>query len=1315
MQLWIFREPVKSLLKVRSLFDFARTRLLSRIWLTMMVVLLAIAVYPESPCKLLTFSNDWDTHGENNSKVPLLSIPEQFRHIRRSVLESPGGFIFRTWTHERGIVPLEVTSAPFRPTRYMSVAITGASRTIEGRVHAAIECESNEQRLEIFRGSVNADVTEAIVVAPDGWCSGNARLKFTSTEKSVNVGVGSVYEISRLSYLKSSFLGRLPFLIVSIIIFSLAMIAGASIVARFGKINELLPSALVSLGVASLGAFYLANSVPVNWRWIASTFMALVAVVTLHRVGHKARRQAIDALTPYARTWIIASLFYFGMLGLVTNGVGHWEPNYRFWPAVGASANALPWIFAEAIRRGWDLSSLFGGVPCPTDHPPLLAGAYLLLTDVFAWLQSGNDGLYLRGQAYNAAAVSLTSLWVPMCRWLLLTLRRQLERTEHTAIIVFLGFLPFVLFNTTCGAANTFSAVFALAAFGVAWQVRRQLKEESQQLAIVFFFVLGAFSLLSDVSSSFFLIPLSFLFLWWTVRHSPRTVLVGIMFAMTLLASWSLYQVLVLPSADPIIKYMLTGNYGYGHPDDTLWEMLLTRYSNLTTWQWLEIKKTMFLQPFLPLDHPVTQVPMNADFGANMLDKLRAWDVMMLSKGNLGVLLLVIVAGFGSISDLALGRLRQLQSYTPYLILLGLSLSAWLIMTLGLLTPVIISQWPQVALFGLALGGSAIVYGCYPSLFKITMLAAMTYSGMVWGILALLPALHIDYFAALFLLLLFFLVVASNKFMMRSFSLKINRTDTKVIGLTTILYALKSNEAVKRIGNANGWLVMQRALSILALLFSVFITIRYINQPLVDGNGFRQTQTAITSYWMLKEGWSFAYQTPVAGFPWSIPFEFPIYQTLVAVVSALTGFALDGVGRFISFIFLALCAWPAFKISRRLSLPTIVPWVFTALLWTSPLYVFWGRTFMIETMALFFAFASIPFSIDLIRRTGGMRSTIFFLIFATAGILQKATTGGPVLLFMLLVCISGSLRTKGINYLTIRRLIYTVTIFSIPIIIGLFWSHYTDIVKSNNPFGACLTSSALALWNFGSIGQKLSFESWRLLIWERSLFPNVGGLFGLLFLLLPWFTCNEYRRFAWLSVASLALFLLPMVIFTNLHVVHNYYQTGCVLFLIASLSIVIGGWLTKASGILALAPITTMVFIFLGITQFYSGYGIVVSRQLSEQDPISIQAYNVGRYLRENTHTNASLVIFGQGWSSEIAYQAQRKSMTVPTWFEEYKQVWSNPQAYLGDSRLGAIVVCPSEEGFPSKSDVDERLANESGWKYEKIMDCDILLATDVK
>jgi hypothetical protein len=531
------------------------------------------------------------------------------------------------------------------------------------------------------------------------------------------------------------------------------------------------------------------------------------------------------------------------------------------------------------------------------------------------------------------------------------------------------------------------------------------------------------------------------------------------------------------------------------------------------------------------------------------------------------------------------------------------------------------------------------------------------------------------------------------------------------ISSRSALAGLRTNGIPQRIGNNALWSYGVYLLVASAFLFCTYIAFRYIHQPLADVHAFRQTQTALTAYWMIKEGWTFAYQTPVAGFPWAIPFEFPIYQTLAAAIVGILGFELETAGRFVSYLFLIASAWPAFAISKRLKLPVTAPLVFCVLLWTSPLMVYWGRTFMIETAALFFSLACIPYAIDLIRRVSGWHSVIWFVVFATAAVLQKSTTGGPVLLFLLVTALFTPLRQTGLSFQTVRNGLYPIAVICVPLIIGLAWAHYADVVKAANPFGLQLTSKALGQWNFGTVQQKLSSETWLRVVWERSFQWNTGGVLGVLLIILPWLGWErEYRQYAWLSLAAFTLFLLPILIFTNLHLVHEYYQVACVPFLLGALAIAVGGWLRESTGIMMFVPLVTLVIVLSNLAFFAKSYGIVVARKLDELDPRSVQAYKVGHYLRDHTPPRTGLVVFGQGYSSEIAFQAQRKTMAVPPWFKEYRQLWDQPQKYLGSMPLSAIVICPPTDSFPTLSDLHDRMTNERGWNNVTVNGCEVLL-----
>src|SRR5208282_1028505 len=176
----------------------------------------------------------------------------------------------------------------------------------------------------------------------------------------------------------------------------------------------------------------------------------------------------------------------------------------------------------------------------------------------------------------------------------------------------------------------------------------------------------------------------------------------------------------------------------------------------------------------------------------------------------------------------------------------------------------------------------------------------------------------------------------------------------------------------------------------LACLYGFAVLCRGLFQPLLDQYFFRQTQTAITTYALLHGGPILAYETPVVGFPWSIPFEFPLYQIIVAIVS-LSGVPLEAAGRIVSFIFFIGCLWPLLILFRALRYDAYAFFCVGILFILSPIYLYWGRTFMIETCAVFFSLCWLAYICKYLSEPRPL-----FLAVATVagvfGILSKSTT-----------------------------------------------------------------------------------------------------------------------------------------------------------------------------------------------------------------------------------------------------------------------------------------------------------------------------------
>ncbi|MFA6036676.1 MAG: hypothetical protein WC748_00985 [Legionellales bacterium] len=494
--------------------------------------------------------------------------------------------------------------------------------------------------------------------------------------------------------------------------------------------------------------------------------------------------------------------------------------------------------------------------------------------------------------------------------------------------------------------------------------------------------------------------------------------------------------------------------------------------------------------------------------------------------------------------------------------------------------------------------------------------------------------------------------------------------------------------------NTNWAIFIALAVAIIGIGIAVF----YAGQPLLEFFGFRQTQTALTSFWMLKEGWELAYQTPVAGYPWSIPFEFPIYQSIVAFIVWALNVPLDSTGRILSFCFLLACGWPAFQMAKRLHLSDCAPWVFCALLWSSPIYLFWGRTFMIETAALFFIFAAMPYALDLRNLKPRLRSVILFIFFATLAMLQKATTALPVLMVMAVLLLIIYVKDNGLRIPPWRYIVCVMVSFAVPIFIGVLWVLYTDMVKELNIFGLYLTSDSLFAWNWGTYAQRLDFSIWKTILWNRVFLNNAAGWFGVLLLGYAIFRGKKQTRT--LILISLLLFILPVCLFINLHQVHDYYQVVNVLFLTSALTIAIIS-LPKLFGRNVLVPTVTIFFVISNFYFFSVGYATNLKMKIPADNTLLAMSAAIKQY----TPKDSAIVVFGLDWSSELAYYSERKAFTVPGWIPEYDAVWQAPIAFIGDKKLGALVLCEAGDK-PNLEQIMTHPITKQNTKFLKIDHC---------
>lgn len=492
-----------------------------------------------------------------------------------------------------------------------------------------------------------------------------------------------------------------------------------------------------------------------------------------------------------------------------------------------------------------------------------------------------------------------------------------------------------------------------------------------------------------------------------------------------------------------------------------------------------------------------------------------------------------------------------------------------------------------------------------------------------------------------------------------------------------------------------------------ALVASLIVLALTASQPILESYGFRQAQTALTAYWFAREGYALIYQTPVAGYPWPIPFELPLYQAIVALIASHSSWPLDTVGRAVSFAFFVATLAPTAVICRRLDLTPRLFFVFGSLYLLSPVDLFWGRTFMIESAATFFAVATIAATLPFFGSAAvSLQRWAGVVALASVATTVKVTTGLPVLGVLMAALGLCALNHWRKDERPLASMFFVrAALLAGPVALAFAWTYYTDVVKAQNEIGKLLTSAALPQWGFGTLHQRFSRVFLGEVLWRRCVEGNAGGVLGLA--VMGFFLVDQARgRRLRIGLALLALFALPLLVFTNLHIVHTYYQSANVIYLVFLLALAL---ISLAERVSPRAFIIAFVLVLASdVGSFYTGYWRIASRDISAANNVVMAAATV---VREQSPPGKPIIVYGLDWSSELPYYAERKALAVPDWYPDYEDPLTRPERYLGANPVGALVACTGVRA-PAKETLERFLTAHGPFRETSTPGCRIFIAT---
>lgn len=451
-----------------------------------------------------------------------------------------------------------------------------------------------------------------------------------------------------------------------------------------------------------------------------------------------------------------------------------------------------------------------------------------------------------------------------------------------------------------------------------------------------------------------------------------------------------------------------------------------------------------------------------------------------------------------------------------------------------------------------------------------------------------------------------------------------------------------------------------------AVLFSIYVFSVGFSHTILDMHGFRQTQTALSAQFLVRDWHWLTYETPLFGPPWKIPMEFPFYQQVTAVLAMLTGWDVASCGRLVSMLFYYLTLWPIYLFLSALAVAPRYRFVFMTLYLLSPQHLFWGRTVLIESCALFLAVLYV----SAVLRWLQSRAWHWLAVAGVAGVLGAAVKFTTFFAFGLVAagfCIWFLLPVLQKNWrqgLTDGTTALT-WFAAIPFFCLLAFTSYADQLKAANPFSMFITSAELQNWNFGSLAQRLDDDLWYM-FFRNTIHDAIGHrtLFILLCLAVAGFR-RSWRVFA----LSVALFLVPPLVFTNLHIQHNYYAYANCLFLCFGAAWVIVSFLRTDDYRHYIGLALLLLAIVFPAREWHRRYYQVQQRNLQD-------VLNIKKLVQAKTDFEDVLLVFNAGWDPSIAFYTNRRVIMSRTGEELPTKDWQTILARFDQRQIGGLLFC---------------------------------------
>lgn len=455
---------------------------------------------------------------------------------------------------------------------------------------------------------------------------------------------------------------------------------------------------------------------------------------------------------------------------------------------------------------------------------------------------------------------------------------------------------------------------------------------------------------------------------------------------------------------------------------------------------------------------------------------------------------------------------------------------------------------------------------------------------------------------------------------------------------------------------------------VLALMLHAWLVTRNWSAGFLAGHEFRQTQTALSTHFIrVEDNYSLAYPTPVLGKPWSIPMEFPLYQWTVARLADATGWSLAEAGRTVTLACFYLTLPALFLLLGSAGLARAVRWCALAAVVTAPVYIFYSRAFLIESLALmggvWFVAATVRFA------TGRnawlppalLAGVIVALVKVTTAMVWLGLTG-----IWCVILAGRAWRSSGLSqhpegsFAILAR----GALCALPAMAaGAWWVHTSDAIKALSPGGATLMATELAGNNFGNAHDRLSAEA------IGQLVHNWNTALGVWWLWLPLVAAGWWagRRSVWILPAAAAAFLVVLAVFPRLYRWHDYYFYASAILPLVAAGVAAASF-TAPRWPRWLSPLLLAVVVSSQLLSYVRHYA-----------PLQLVASNGGSgltdALRDLVPSDSVILVAGADWAPVIPYYSRHRALMIRSHQEEDDTYLDAAFANLRGEDVAALVV----------------------------------------